>query len=106
MSQPDIYWIGESGTKYGYWIYPIEAQFRKIAGNVVFAKQMEAGEWIPVYIGQTRDFDEGMADHEMQACAKSNGATHAHVYFNSPDGHLRNAEMDDLVARWKPVCNS
>jgi hypothetical protein len=106
MGEPDIHWIGESGTKYGYWIYPIEAKFRKIAGNVIFAKQTEAGEWIAVYIGQTRNFDEGMADQEMEACAKSNGATHAHVHFNSPDEHMRNAEMDDLVARWKPVCNS
>ena len=46
MSKPDIYWTGESGTKYGYWVYPIEAQFRKIAGNVIFAKQTEAGEWV------------------------------------------------------------
>ena len=33
MSEPDIYWIGESGKKYGYWIHPLDAQFRKIAGN-------------------------------------------------------------------------
>ena len=33
MSEPDIYWIGESGKKYGYWIHPLDAQFRKIAGK-------------------------------------------------------------------------
>ncbi len=105
MGQPDIYWIGASGTKYGYWIYPIDAQFRKIAGNVIFAKQTETGDWIPVYVGQTGNFDQGMADQEMQACAKGNGATHVHVHFNSPDEQYRKAENEDLIARWKPVCN-
>ncbi|MEF9426385.1 MAG: hypothetical protein L0956_04160 [Candidatus Mariimomonas ferrooxydans] len=35
MNPPDIYWSGESGRKYGYWIHPIEAQFRKTAGNII-----------------------------------------------------------------------
>jgi hypothetical protein len=81
-------------------------QFRKIAGNVIFAKQTQIGEWIPVFVGEARNFDEGMADQEMQACEKSNGATDAHVHFNSPDEHYRKVEVDDLVARWKPMCNS
>ncbi|MGD8227357.1 MAG: hypothetical protein PVH82_02130 [Desulfobacteraceae bacterium] len=106
MAGPDIFWIGASGAKYGYWIYPIGAQFRKIAGNVIFARQKKTGEWIPVYVGQTRSFDEGMADEEMEACAKSHGATHVHVHFNSPDEHYRRAENEDLIARWKPVCNA
>ena len=53
MSGPDIYWTGESGRKYGYWIYPIESEFRKIAGNTILAKKDEDGEWIPVYICET-----------------------------------------------------
>ena len=105
MSKPDIYWAGESGTKYGYWIYPIGAQFRKIAGNVIFAKQTERGEWVPIHMGQTRNFDEGLADHDGEVCAKRNGATHVHVHFNSPSNNLREAEVDDLVAKWKPICN-
>lgn len=39
MNPPDIYWTGASGKKYGYWIHPVNARFRKIAGNVVFAKK-------------------------------------------------------------------
>jgi hypothetical protein len=105
MSQPDIYWTGQSGRNYGYWIHPIEASFRKIAGNVIFAKQTEAGEWEPVYIGQTRNFDEGFADQKSENCAKINGATHAHVHFSSPGDAVRKAEVADLVAKWNPVCN-
>jgi len=105
MSQPDIY-SGESGRKYGYWIHPIEAQFRKIAGNVIFAKQTDTGEWVPVYIGETRNFDEGLAVHDKEECAKRNGATHVHAHFSSPDEHVRKAEKADLLVKWKPVCNA
>ncbi len=106
MNPPDIYWSGESGRKYGYWIHPIESQFRKVAGNIIFTKQTETGEWISVYIGQTRDFDEGLSDREKEFCAKSNGATHVHAHFSSPSEGVREAEKADLVAKWKPVCNS
>ncbi|MGD2270616.1 MAG: hypothetical protein PVI06_09480 [Desulfobacterales bacterium] len=106
MSDPNIYWTGASGRKYGYWIHPIDAKFRKIAGNVIFAQQTETDEWVPVYIGETRNFDEGFADPKVVACAKKNGATHAHVHFSSPGDPVRLAEVADLVAHWKPVCNS
>lgn len=106
MTRPDIYWTGASGRTYGYWIHPIEVQFRKIAGNIVFAKQTETGEWVPVSIGQTRNFDEGLAVHEQEICAKRQGATHVHVHFSSPDEHVRKAEVADLIAKWRPVCNS
>jgi hypothetical protein len=75
MSQPDIYWTGQSGKNYGYWIHPIEASFRKIA------------------------------DRETENCAENNGATHAHVHFSSPGDAVRKAEVADLVAKWNPVCN-
>ena len=106
MNQPDIYWTGESGSKYGYWIHPIKSQFRKIAGNVIFATQTQTGKWVPIYIGQIRNFDEGLAKHEKELCAKKRGATHVHVHFSSPDEHVREAEKADLVAKWKPVRNN
>lgn len=105
MSQPDIYWMGESGRKYGYWIYPLAVKFRKIAGNTIFSKQTEKGEWIPLYIGQIRNFDEGLAMPDKTACAQKAGATHVHVHFSSPDKPVRNAEIADLVSKWKPICN-
>jgi hypothetical protein len=80
-------------------------KFRKIAGNTILAKQTETGEWIPLYIGQTRNFDEGLAEPEKTDCAKKNGATHVHVHFSSPDQPVREAEVADLVAKWKPLCN-
>jgi hypothetical protein len=107
MSKADIYWTGASGKKYGYWIHAIDTEFRKIAGNSIFARPAENGEWVPVYIGQTRNFDVGLTDDaEKMACARQNGATHVHTHFSSPDEPIRRAEMEDLAAKWKPVCNS
>ena len=103
MSKPDIYWVGESGRNYGYWIHPIDSQFRKIAGNVIFAKQTENGEWVPLYIGKVRNFDEELSHHEMEVCAKKNGATHVHAHFSSPEAYVRKAEVADLIAQWQPM---
>lgn len=105
VSEPDIRWTGASGRRYGYWIYPIDAHFRKIAGNVVLARQNESGEWEPLYVGDTRDFDEGFADSDKEECARRHGATHVHVHFSSPSWQIRKAESEDIVAAWKPVCN-
>jgi hypothetical protein len=105
MSEPDIRWFGKSGRNYGYWIHPIDAKFRKIAGNSVFAMQDENGEWIPLYVGQTRNFDAGLAEKEGETLARKSGATHVHVHFSSPDEQRRIREVKDIVARWKPECN-
>jgi hypothetical protein len=104
-SRPDVRWEGESGRRYGYWVHPLDATFRKIAGNIVIAKQDASGRWTPLYVGQTRNFDEGFGDARRIACAGRRGATHVHVHFSSPSESVRTAECDDIVSRWKPVCN-
>lgn len=104
-SRPDVRWEGKSGIRYGYWVHPMDAAFRKIAGNVVLAKRDDAGRWIPLFVGQTRNFDEGIGSREGLACARGHGATHLHVHFSSPSEQVRTAECDDIVARWRPVCN-
>ena len=106
MSGPDIYWTGESGKKYGYWIHQIEARFRKIAGNFIFALKKETGEWDPVLIGQIDNFDRGFADKGQEACAREKGASHIHVHFSSPSESKRVEEADDLIAKWSPICNN
>jgi hypothetical protein len=105
MAEPDIRWSGRSGRNYGYWIYPIDAKFRKIAGNSVFAKKDANGKWIPIYVGQTRNFDAGLADRDGENLAKMSGATHVHVHFSSPDEPRRIKEVKDIVEQWKPECN-
>ena len=74
-------------------------KFRKIAGNVILAAQTKDGEWLPVYIGQIRNFDERFAVQDLVDCAKNNGVTHVHTHFSSPDEPIRTREANDLIAR-------
>ena len=105
MSGPEIYWEGKSGKKYGYWIYPIGTAFKDEPGNYIYATETSPKEWQPVYIGQTSSLNDRLADHEKEACAKRNGATHIHAHITSGGESKRLEEESDLIAKWNPACN-
>ena len=105
MAGPDINWEGASGSKYGYWIYKIGTTFKDAPGNYIYAKETRPGYWSPVYIGQTSSLANRLADHEKEACATRNGATHIHAHTGSDSEQVRRAEERDLIDKWDPVCN-
>jgi hypothetical protein len=102
---PTIMWRGLSGKEYKYWIYPIGTSFKKEPGNYIFAKETRSGYWLPCYIGQTENLDERLGDHEKEACAKRNGATHIQTHLASGGEVVRKAEEKDLIQKRKPPCN-
>lgn len=102
---PTIKWPGLSGKEYQYWIYPMGSSFMKKPGNYIFAKESSPSHWTPCYIGQTENLDERLGDHEKEACAKRNGATHVHTHLTTGGESVRKAEEKDLIQRWKPPCN-
>lgn len=101
-----IHWPGQSGRTYEYWIHPLGTAFKDAPGNYVFAKQNSSGSWVPAYIGQTGSLRDRLADHEKEACAHRNGATHIHVHTSSSVESIRRNEESDLIARWQPACNT
>lgn len=103
--QGTINWPGKSGTQYQYWIYPIDTSFKEAAGNYIFAKQTKPEYWAPCYIGQTENLNQRLGNHEKEACAKRNGATHIHVHANSGGEQARKKEEKDLIFKWQPPCN-
>ncbi len=105
MAEPDIYWEGISGKKYGYWIYPIGASFKDEPGNYIYAKETSPNRWRAIYIGQTSSLKDRLADHEKEACAKRNGATHIHAHTSSNSEDVRRSEEEDLIKKWDPPCN-
>ena len=105
MAEPDISWEGASGKTYNYWIHPIGADFKDEPGNYIYAKETKPQHWRPVYIGQTSSLADRLADHEKEACATRNGATHIRAHTTSGGQLRRRAEEDDLIEKWKPVCN-
>lgn len=105
MSDPDIHWEGQSGKSYGYWIAPIDASFKDVPGNYIFAKETKPNQWRAVYIGQAESLKERLSNHEKEPCARRNGATHIHNHTNSAGENARRAEETDLIRKWSPVCN-
>jgi excinuclease UvrABC nuclease subunit len=99
-----INWQGNSGRTYKYWIYPIDSSFKSEPGNYLFAKETSPRTWRPVYIGQAKNLDDRLDNHNKEACAKRNGATHIHAHLNHSK-EARLAEESDLIKKWNPACN-
>lgn len=102
--QPTCNWPGKSGRTYTYYVYPIGTGFKEDAGNYIFAKLNASNNWVPQYIGQTKNLNQRLGDHEKEACAKRNGATHIHAHLNAAEA-ARLAEEKDLIENFNPPCN-
>ena len=98
-------WTGQSGKGYRYEIYSINNEFRPLPGNYVYAQQSEGGDWIPIYVGQTRDMHQRLEGQEKLLAATENGATHIHMHYDTVGQAARCTEERDLIVRWQPVCN-
>jgi hypothetical protein len=98
-------WPGQSGKEYSYEIYPLEASFRPLPGNYIYAGQAEDGSWVAVYVAQTRDLHQRLEGHVRMDDAVANGATQLHAHYCSAGQAARCSEEHDLILRWHPVCN-
>ena len=105
-SQPSSYnWPGQSGKEYSYEIYSLDTAFRPMPGVYVYAKQLEDGDWVPIYIAQTRDLHQRLEGHVTLTDAIAKGATHLHAHYCTAGQAARCSEEQDLIHRWQPVCN-
>jgi hypothetical protein len=100
-----VSWPGQSGHEYPYEIHPIEASFRPVPGNYIYAMLSEDGSWVPIYIAQTRDMHQRLEGHVTVNDAIAGGATHVHIHHSTAGPAARCTEEHDLVLRWKPVFN-
>ena len=102
---PTIHLVGESGTKYKYWIDEIGTGFKPSSANYVFVKETSEGTFRPIYIGQTGDISERFDNHHKMPCIERNGATHICTHNRSKNEDGRRSEVADLIAYYKPICN-
>jgi predicted GIY-YIG superfamily endonuclease len=100
------HWTGESGTSHQYEIFPIGSIIGSRPGIYIFAAESSTGQWLPSYIGQTSDLDQGVANHEKHVCVFAHGSTHVHIRLTAGDEEARRREAKDLIARWNPPCNA
>lgn len=98
-------WLGVSGTEYQYEVYSLDAEFRPLPGNYIYARQAEDGNWIPIYIAQTRDLHQRLEGHVRMDDAIASGATHLHAHYCAVGQAARCTEERDLIKHWQPVCN-
>lgn len=101
---PTVQWPGASGSRYTYWVYPIDTPFTPAPGNYVFAKLVN-GFWSPVYIGETADLSERFQYHHARPCINLNGATHIHAHRNFGGQQARLNEETDLRHNYTTSCN-
>ena len=104
-ASPLVRWLGQSGTEYQYEVFPIDTEFRPLPGNYIYAGQSEDGQWIPLYVAQTRDMHQRLEGHEKLQDAIGYGATHIHMHFSTAGQAARCTEERDLINRWQPCCN-
>ena len=106
-THPTIKWPGISGRDYTYYIWPRGSTFDPgQAGNYIHAKETAPNTFVPIYIGQTRDLNQRLSNHEQQACVDRKGATHLHVHVTPGGEQARLQEEKDLIVRWQPPCNT
>lgn len=101
-----IDWPGRYGGPYRYWFVDMNKPFASLAGNYVFVKQLQNGNFSPLYFGETSDFSSRMPTHEVWPRALLLGATHALVHPTQGGEAVRCSEEADLVGRWNPVLNT
>ena len=100
-----INWPGQSGKEYQYEVFPLDASFQPLPGNYIYAGQAEDGNWVPVYIAQTRDLHQRLEGRVRMDDATAQGATSIHAHYCQAGQAARCTEERDLILRWRPVCN-
>lgn len=87
MSQPEtVTWLGNKFNVYGP-----DTTWREVPGIYIFAKPISPGRWSALYVGQTGNFRERLANHERWPEAQRKGATCIHARVVD-----RQAERDSL----------
>jgi predicted GIY-YIG superfamily endonuclease len=98
-------WPGVSGKTYTYHVYPFGTALKADAGNYIYAKLNQQGQWVPLYIGETEDLDHRVATHEKRDCVRQNGVTHIHAHLTAGGLAARLAEETDIRKNFDSPCN-
>lgn len=101
--------VGESGDKYDFSIYPIDVEMKPGHGGVyvVTARTGESSthhSHHKIYIGETTDFSTIMENHPLQGKFEEEGANCICVLPVHEDHHRMHI-MNDLLAHYDTVCN-
>jgi len=71
-------WPLGNGESLEFTVYGDGTTWNKVSGLYIFTYRTTKG-WIPLYVGQAKDFSARFANHEEWAHAARLGATHVHA---------------------------
>ena len=101
-------WRGVSGESVTFDIHPMGGDFPDAPGSYIFAKESPIG-WNAVYVGETFNLREQLTSlyaHPKYECALRRGMTHIHIHVNNRGADDRKREEFDIIARYRPECNT
>jgi predicted GIY-YIG superfamily endonuclease len=98
-------WPGVSGKSYTYHVHPFGTTLKAEAGNYIYSKLNQQGQWVPLYIGETEDLDNRVTTHEKRECVRRNGVTHIHAHLTLDGLAVRLAEETDIRNNFGTPCN-
>ncbi|MCG8561525.1 MAG: hypothetical protein MI824_17130 [Hyphomicrobiales bacterium] len=104
MTAQEVFWKGQSGRQYKYYVHDLDTRWKDAPGNYIFAKKSGQG-WVAIYVGETESLRDRIPNHEKWSCARRNGVTHIHAHVNNGGMAKRREEEDDLIAAHDPPCN-
>ncbi len=98
-----IYFYGESGTKYSFFVCSKNDEFESGAAVYIFLKKT-GDEYIPLYIGQSENIGDRFEAHEKKKCAERHGWTH--TAFHPEFKRLNRLQIEtDLRHKHQTPCN-
>jgi hypothetical protein len=102
-----VVWTGSNGTNYAYKVFHPSASWNDVPGNYIFAKRVQSGRWIALYIGETESLRARLTpSHEKWTNALRDGMTHIHAHTSNVLKSVRSGEELNLVQNYRPPCNN
>ncbi len=98
---------GKLGS-YGFGVYTLDSGFNNIGAVYIFTERTEKSgggdSYKSLYIGETAELGDRLANHEKLPCVTRYGATHICIH---PDKHAlsRLRKEKDLLDSHNPPCN-
>lgn len=81
------------------------AAWHEVGGIYIFAKQVVAGNWHALYIGQAKSFADRLTNHERWPDAVRHGASHVHAMVVAGQSD-RDAIEERLIRMFQPPLNT
>ena len=105
LSAETIRWGTAGGEALPFEVCELEGPWPSLPALYIFAKRMRVS-WDALYIGQARDLQERLADHEAWSAALQKGMTAVHVHLHTGGISERTADESALVLTFNPLLNA